>query len=351
MAEPVDWMLAAAALVAAAVVVIPRSHLPHTRIVQVMGFLLLGVVASLIWLRLDSVDVALAEAALGGGLLGGALVYVASAPRRDRPSTAATGWLAPVVGTAAGTVLVVILTSVWLRVEQTMPGWTDPLQEQLPATGVDHGITGVLLAFRAYDTLLESAVLMLAALAALSLRQRVDPAADPEPASFQSTSAPHTARSATFSWMVRLSAPVLLLAGLWLLFAGSSDSGGAFQSGAVLAALLILLRVAGAAPRWLAPPHLSAAQDRLNTGPSRLMVTALVAGVVVFILAGLLGPLLGEPWLSWDPAWAFAVILTVEILLTAGIAAGLYALYLTLEDPRAAGQRTVRHRTKAGESR
>ncbi|WP_120006478.1 MnhB domain-containing protein [Nesterenkonia muleiensis] len=351
MAEPVDWVLAAAALVAAAVVVLPRSLLPHTRIVQVMGFLLLSVVTSLIWLRLDSVDVALAEAALGGGLLGGALVYVASGPRRDRPSAAATGWLAPVLGTAAGAVLVVILASAWLRVEQTMPGWTDPLQEQLPATGVEHGITGVLLAFRAYDTLLESAVLMLAALAALALRQNTDPGAEPELASFRHTHAGHTARSATFSWMVRLSAPVLLLAGLWLLFAGSSDSGGAFQSGAVLAALLILLRVAGTAPRWLAPSHLNAAQDRLSTVPGRIMVAALVAGVVVFILAGLLGPLVGEPWLSWDPAWAFAVILTVEVLLTAGIAAGLYALYLALEDPRATGERTVRHRTKAGESR
>lgn len=128
-------------------------------------------------------------------------------------------------------------------------------------------------------------------------------------------------------WLVRVIAPVLLLAALWLLFAGSTDSGGAFQSGAVLAALLILLRLAGLAPR------------RWPTAHDALLRVALVLGVVVFILAGLLGPVLGQPWLSWDPAWAFAVIIAVEIVLTLGIAAGLYAIFLALEDPGEVGQR------------
>lgn len=314
MAEPLDWMLAAAALAAVGTVLTPGSAQPHARIVQVMGFLLLGVLTSLIWLRLDSVDVGLAEAALGGGLLGGALVYVAAAAHKDQPSKeqprAALSWFTPFLGFAAGAVLVLSLAAVWFRVEQTMPDWSAPLQDQLPATGVEHGITGVLLAFRAYDTLLESAILMLAALAALALRAESDRHTQPGGGSNPGGS--------NLSWMVRLTAPVLLLAGLWLLFAGSSDSGGAFQSGAVLAALLILIRVSGI----------------LRAAPGWLLHTALVAGVVVFAVAGVLGPLMGEPWLSWDPAWAFAAILTVEVLLTAGIAAGLYALYLGLEAPR-----------------
>lgn len=120
-------------------------------------------------------------------------------------------------------------------------------------------------------------------------------------------------------WLVRVIAPVLLLAGLWLLFAGSTDSGGAFQSGAVLAAMLILLRVTGTVPDWLTA-----------AGSDALLRLSLVIGVVVFIVAGLLGPLAGQPWLSWDGGWAFAAILTVEILLTVGIAAGLYALFISL---------------------
>lgn len=339
MAEPTDWVLVAAALVATAVAVLPRSGHQGGRMVQVMGFLLLSALVSLIWLRLSSVDVALAEASLGGGLLGAVLVFIAAAPReaeapspRRRALSTPAAWAAPLLGTLAGAVLVVVLSAVWLRVQQTMPAWSEPLEAQLPiggepGGGVTHGVTAVLLAFRAYDTLLESAVLMMAAVAALALRREasraaVGPTGEAATEVSGAVAMPPvlSAQTTGLVWLVRVSAPVLLLAGLWLLFAGSTDSGGAFQSAAVLSALLILLRVAGLAPRWL-----TAAQG----GALRL---ALVVGVAVFVLAGLLGPIAGQPWLSWDAGWAFAVILTVEILLTVGLTAGLYAIYLSLEE-------------------
>lgn len=52
--------------------------------------------------------------------------------------------------------------------------------------------------------------------------------------------------------------PLLLLVGLWLLFAGTSQPGGAFQSGAVLAGMLIMLQLTGGrigvlVPKWLTP--------------------------------------------------------------------------------------------------
>src|SRR5699024_9688762 len=227
-------------------------------------------VVTLIWLRLGSADIALAEAGLGGGLLGAVLVLLAAAPRdaqgpdsRPRGWTSPARWAAPVLGRVAGAALVVVLSAVWLRVEQTMPAWSAPLASQMPigaesGSGVTHEITGVLLAFRAYDTLLESAVLMLAAVGALALRQH----GDRIPAPAASQAAPGAAGPSALSagttglvWLVRVIAPVLLLAALWLLFAGSTDSGGAFQSGAVLAALLILLRLAGLAPRRWPTAH------------------------------------------------------------------------------------------------
>ncbi|WP_170228438.1 MnhB domain-containing protein [Nesterenkonia populi] len=311
-AHLLDWLLAATALAAAGTAVLPRL-----RIAQAMGFLVLGVVASLIWLRMGSVDVALAEAGLGGGLLGAVLVYLAAAPSTgtdERGGPAGAGRLRArlnaMFGIIAGATITVVLGAAWLRaapaLEETPPGWSEPLAEQMPGTGVEHEITGVLLAFRAYDTLLESGVLMLAALAALAL---MDPARLRDPAGL-----PEAPRN--LAWMVRAAAPVLLVAGLWLLFAGSSDSGGAFQSGALLAALLILLRVAGAT------------LTRLH---SYVLRPALVVGVLAFIAAGLLGYVLTGDWLGWDPAWAFGAILTVEVLLTVGIAAGLYTIFLALE--------------------
>lgn len=367
----VDLALGLAVLIAAAASLISRS-----RLAQAMGFLALGALITLVWLRLESVDVSLAEAGVGGGILGALLVWLAirspesvppdaaAEPRRglagDRrgrvpgpedPTPAPTEpdhsrrgllrrALRPGLGLLCGAALSVVLASVWLRVEQTLPAWEEPVEEAMPGTGLEHEVTGVLLAFRAYDTLLESAVVMLAATAAMALGRD----GGLHQAFIRQPPVPSTLR-----WLVQVAAPVLLLAACWLLFAGSSDSGGAFQSGAVLCALMILLRTAHASARDVIPEAQRRIRrvQRIQRIPgvpgARLTVRwlrpVLVAGVITFILAGLLGPLLASPllsvpWLAWDPSWAFAAILTVEVLLTAGIAAGLYAIYLALENPQ-----------------
>ena len=302
--------------VALAVVVLAVTTLALTaraRRAQAMAFLGLGVLISLVWLRLGSLDVALAEAALGSGLLGALLVWLAIADRPpDRPPGAPHSdmarWARPLLAVLVGSSVVLVVGAIWWRAEQRLPAWTDPLSTGMDDTGVSHEVTAVLLSFRAYDTLLESAVLMLAGIAVLSVG--TDPTT--RPASAGSTGLPAAAR-----WLVLALAPVLLL-GLWVLFVGSSGPGGAFQSGALLAGLLILLH---------------AAQVRM--GPLRTWLAPLVVvGVVVFVLAGALGPLTGGAWLEWHPAWAFGAILTVEVGLTAGISAALFLLYLALVEPR-----------------
>lgn len=312
LAGPLDWGLAVAALVSTVLALgglrgPAARRTPSSQMVQVMGFLMLGVVAALIWLRLGSVDVALAEAGLGGSILGAVLVCCAvgrrgSAPSGDRVSVwnTALAWL-------CGAVLVVVLSAVWVRVEGSLPTWTGPVQDNVTDTGVEHEVTAVLLAFRAYDTLLESAVLMMAGLAVLTLAPA--PRRDPD--------APRV--SAALGWASRIITPVLLLVALWLLFAGSSDSGGAFQSGAVITAVLILLHIGGMD------------MDRLQ----RLLPTLIVIGVAAFLLAAALGPFGGAAWLAFDPAWSFVAILGVEILLTVGIAAALYAIFVALGLPSA----------------
>ena len=337
-----DIALGLALMVAAGCALIPRS-----RLALAAGFLGLGALTSLVWLRLGSVDVGLAEAGLGGGILSALMVWLAirspdspapdsaEAPSAHTPSAETASadtvehdgspagpgarsrpHLARILlGCAAGTAIGVGLCLAWVQVLPALPAWSGPLQEQMEGTGVTHEITGVLLAFRAYDTLLESAVLMLAAVAAMTLGRD---------SGLHQLSLPQPEVTSPLRWLVLLCAPVLLLAGLWLLFAGSTDSGGAFQSGAVLCALLILLRIVHALP------------SRERTEP--WIRPVLVGGVVVFVLAGLVGPLLADPllseaWLSWDPQWASAAVLTVEILLTAGIAVGLFLMYLTLENP------------------
>ncbi|ROR72971.1 MnhB domain-containing protein [Bogoriella caseilytica] len=313
--EALDVALGLALCVTAALALIPRS-----RLAQSMAFLGLGVLMTLTWLRLGSVDVALAEAALGTGLLSALLVWLAARGRpRPGPDAAPTAaaseaggprrFLVPALGVLAGAVAALIVLGVWSRAELLPPQWGEPLAEQMDGTGVTHEITGVLLSFRAYDTLLESAVLMFAAVAVLALG-RDD--------GFHALRVSAPAMPSTLRWLVRATAPVLLLLAFWLLVAGSSQPGGAFQSGAVLAGLLILLRVA---------------QVPVNRRVIRALPALLVAGVIAFLAAGLLGPAMGQAWLAWDPAWAFAAVFSIEVLLTCGIAAALSLLYLALENP------------------
>lgn len=217
---------------------------------------------SLVWLRLGSVDVGLAEAALGSGILSPVLVILAAAPssteaqqaQADQQRHNVSLWVSALVGLASGAVLVVVIASIWLRVEQRLPQWEAVLEPAMNALPVDHRITGVLLSFRAYDTLLESAVLMFAAILAQALMPKN---------TFHELAATHRtflrpAMALDFSWAYRLMVPVLLLVGLWLLFAGTSQPGGAFQSGAVLAGMLIMLQLTGGrigvlVRKWLTP--------------------------------------------------------------------------------------------------
>lgn len=309
----IDIALGLATLSVAAMTLIARS-----RTTQAMGFLALGALLSTVWVTLGSIDVALAEAALGSGILGAILVWLAvaspSAPALpDDSGSPSRPRIRIAIGFIAGALTSLVAIAAWTRVADTLPRWDSPLAERLPDTGVTHEVTGVLLAFRAYDTLLESAVLLLAAITVLALGR------DGGLTQLRHRR-PHA--PSTLSWVVRFSAPLLLLFGLWLLFAGSSQAGGAFQSGAVLCALLILMHTAGFglerfAQRWILP--------------------LLVIGVIAFIAAAMAGPLAGKAWLTWEPAWAFSAILVVETLLTVGIMTGLFVIYLALENPRVAG--------------
>ncbi|RJN32331.1 MnhB domain-containing protein [Nesterenkonia natronophila] len=300
------------------------SLIPRSRLVISMGFLVLGVLVAIVWLRLNSLDVALAEAAIGTGLLSGLMVWLAV--RSPVPpgaggmeSSPRLPWLRPVLGLISGTALTVVAAAVWMRAEHQLPAWREPAETQLPASGVEHQITGVLLAFRAYDTLLESGILMLTAAAVLALSRNGGLSGEgTRQLGIHQIDSPMPPVPSALAWAARMLAPALVLLGLWLLFAGSTDSGGAFQSGAVLAAALIMLR---------------SAQVDISVFTAHWLRPLLVGGVVVFVLAGLLGPVLGLPWLSWEPEWAFAAVLSVEVLLTAGITTGLYTLFLTLENP------------------
>ena len=177
------------------------------------------------------------------------------------------------------------------------------LLERLPDSGVSHPVTAVLLNFRAYDTLLEIAVLVIAGMVGISLARTTaleDPAlrsADP-----------------LLHALLRLFLPLLLFAG-WLLWAGSTRPGGAFQAGALLAAAGVLGRLAGLPMEFLRP--------------GSLLRGGLVLGFSVFLLVALAGAANGEAFLAYPQALAAILILVIELGLSLSIGMILLALFVS----------------------
>ena len=134
----------------------------------VLLFVSFGLVLALVWARLGAADLALAEAAIGAGLTG-VLLFAALARQPlagSEPRLSGRRRLAAVLVLLP--LLIVLLPQLAPLAEQTsrVPLQIDAAMAQ---SGVDHAVTAVLLNFRAWDTLLELAVLLLALLGARQL--------------------------------------------------------------------------------------------------------------------------------------------------------------------------------------
>jgi Domain related to MnhB subunit of Na+/H+ antiporter. len=175
----------------------------------------------------------------------------------------------------------------------------DAVGGALDRSGVAHPVTAVLLNYRAFDTLLEVLVLLVALLGAHSATR---------PASL-----PAVARDPVLDVAARSLVPLMLLTAVYLLWAGATRPGGAFQGAAVAAAAGVLLVLCGLGPRSLAP------RGALRAG--------LVAGPIVFLLVAVSG---GGALLAFPPAHAGALILLIETALTVSLALVLWALFLCI---------------------
>ncbi|GAB3059433.1 hypothetical protein GCM10027079_26770 [Sediminivirga luteola] len=288
-----DLILAGTVLVTAVLAVLaPR------RDAAASAFLIFGVLLALLWARLEAPDIALAEAALGGGVAGALLVDALHSRRPPQPQ-AASSWAARITGAAAGAALLAALLIGVRAVPQARAPLAEEAYARIPVSGVEHPVTAVLLNYRSYDTLLEIAVLAVAALGAAALAQGHRPVVRSRPA---------------VRGLALVLLPVLLLLAAWLLVAGTSQPGGAFQAGALLGAALVIAHLAGiglARPQGLA--------GLAWTLAGLLSFLALAAGTAVF----------GAGWLVLDPAWAPGAILAIEAILAVSIGAGLALIFLS----------------------
>lgn len=174
----------------------------------------------------------------------------------------------------------------------------DAALRHLDRSGVEHAVTAVLMNYRAYDTLLEIAVLFLATLGVWStdiMPQR--PAAPP---------------GLVLEFLNQLLVPFLILFAGYLLWAGATEPGGAFQAGAVLAAAGVLATLSGTPLPAVPPP--------LHRG-------VLLLGLVAFLVAGAGTMVAGRAFLEFPPQAAKAVILAIEACASVAIASCLIAIF------------------------
>jgi multisubunit Na+/H+ antiporter MnhB subunit len=205
---------------------------------------------------------------------------------------------------AAGLCLLVAaaLAAVVLLLPDQGPTLAPQSMERLPETGLGNPVTAVLIAFRSFDTMLEKVVLVLGVVGVWSL------AADR-----YWGGAPGEARAErpepTLAFFAQMLAPIGILVGVHVFWVGADEPGGAFQGGAILAAMWMIVMMA----RLTEAPQASAFWLRL----------ALIAGPAVFLAAGVAGAVVAGGFFAYPPGLAKPLILFIETFMTFTIAVTL----------------------------
>lgn len=294
-----DLTLVALLLALATHVVVQRDERS-----AIIAFLALGLLLGLAWVRLAAPDVALTEIAIGGGGTGILLLRAEAALRgrgkQEEPMTR-VGKLAVAAGCAA---ISAGLGFAVLSFASPAPTLAPAAMEALGATGLGNPVTGVLLAYRALDTLLEKIVVLLALIGVWSLAPdgawggapEVGPAAVPGP----------------LAYLARILPPFGVVIGIYMFWVGADAPGGTFQAGTVLAAMWLLAMMAGLQP----PPDTAAPLLRL----------ALAGGPALFLAIAFLGFAAAGAFLAYPEGLAKPLIVAIEAALTLSVAAALAML-------------------------
>ena len=272
-------------------------------------FIAYGLLLSLAWVRLDAPDIALTEAAIGAGLSG---VLLLCGVRRlagsaDSPADPAPGAaLKLLVGIGCAGVTAALGAAI-LLLPDPAPSLGREVAAQLPTTGLGNPVTGVLMSFRGLDTLLESAVVVLAVIGIWALAPEGGWAGEPGQPQPVLADGP-------IALLARLLPPLGIVVAVHILWVGKDAPGGKFQAAAILAAMWLLPWLAGLAR----PPRIAA----------RWLRGIVALGPAVFIGIGLAGAVLEGAFLAYPPGWAAPLIIVTEIVLTASIAVALALLVM-----------------------
>jgi multisubunit Na+/H+ antiporter MnhB subunit len=305
--------LAALLLAVAIWVVVARTAFTAT-----VGFIVYGLLLALVWVALSAVDVALTEAAIGSGVTG---MLLLGASAQLRATEAAVEPTSLPLKLSAGILCILVsagLAAVMLdppAIAPTLAPVLDPpaiaptlapaAMAKLGETGLGNPVAGVLFAYRALDTLLEKVVVVLALIGVWSMTP--DRAWGGVPGLRL-----YAQPSGTLTLLAQVLPPVGIMLGIYMFWTGANNPGGAFQGGALLAAMWLLIMVARVQP---VPP--------IRLGGLRFLVTI---GPFIFLAIGFSGFALAGAFLAYPAGYAKPLIVLAETGLTLSIGVTLALL-------------------------
>lgn len=269
-------------------------------------FMVYGLLLSLAWVRLSAIDVALTEVAIGSGVTGMLLLNAAAVLRPTEgsftpvalPLRIAAGLFSALI--AAGLAALVIFPS------GSPVSLAPAAVASLPESGLGNPVAGVLFVYRSLDTLLEKVVLVLALIGVWSLAPDNMWGGVPGLRVFRE-------RQSILMFLAQTLPPIGIMAAIYMTWVGASEPGGAFQGGAILAAMWILVMIAG----LRSVPPISSLAMRL----------AMIVGPVVFLVIGIAGIVFAGSFLAYPAGFAKPLIVVIEVTLalSIGITLGLLA--------------------------
>jgi multisubunit Na+/H+ antiporter MnhB subunit len=273
----------------------------------VVSFVVYGLLVALVWVRLSAVDVALTEAAIGSGVTGMLLLGAAARLRPAEGGATPPGTLTCVSAAVLCALIATGLAATTLILPEPAPTLAPAAMTGLPASGLGNPVTGVLFVYRALDTLLEKVVLVLALLGVWSLTTDEQWGGAPEVSAARQP-------DGILTFLAQLLPPVGIVLAIYMFWVGADHPGGAFQGGALLTAMWLLVMMAGIR----SAPATSLAALRL----------LIVAGPAIFLAIGLAGFAWADGFLSYPAGYAKPLIIIAEAALTLsiGVTLGLLAL-------------------------
>lgn len=269
----------------------------------VVIFVVFGLLLAIAWVLLFAIDVALTEAAIGSGMTGAMLLGAATRLRvaEERTAVKGPGTILHLGAAVLSATIAAALAAAVFLLPDPAPTLAPAAAANATATGLGNPVTNVLIAFRATDTMLEKVVLLLAVVGVWSLA--------PDRLWHGWSQRRQADADSLLAFFARLLPPIGVVIGLYIFWIGADDPGGAFPAGTILAAMWLLVLMAGLSDvpplgrRWL-----------------RLI---LIAGPALFLVVGLGGLWIGSAFLAYPVSFAKPLILAIECAMTLTIAATL----------------------------